>query len=236
MSTFNPAKQPAEIEEQKQVDTELETVAVTTTQVDQQTKPAESVFELALRAKAERLANPIVRVTKAPASIKPTSKIKGWFRTHSSAPLGPIDVFHPKDEAGFSDEPIFVFPNVADELRASGSQFENAVREMFGYLVSTTGGAMYLVLVPVADPATGRHHSAVAQKVEAFEAAKFEWKRLEWNKNERQYDDLTAVAMTTEPKWPEDVSPPSILTRAFGERNVIKSVNDPLIVKFRGEA
>ena len=198
--------------------------------------PIESVFERALRAKKERAADPVIRVTKAPARIKPTTKVKGWFRTHPSAPLGPIDIFCPKDEAAFSDEPAFIMPDTAEDLRAMGTQFENAIREMHGYLVSTMGGALYFVLAPVADPTTGRHHPAVEQKIDALEAGKIEWKRLEWNSAERQYDDLTAVSMTTEPKWPEDVSPVSILSRVFGERNVIKSVNDPLIVKFRGEA
>jgi len=74
------------------------------------------------------------------------------------------------------------------------------------------------------------------QKIDALEQARSEWKRLDWNKEERQYDDLTAQGINAEPKWPDDVSPASILSRAFGERNVIKDRNDPLLVKFRGEA
>lgn len=196
----------------------------------------ESIFERALRAKSERGSNAVARVTKAPGRIRPTKRIKGWFRNHPTFLVGPMDIFYPKDEGGFSDEPIFIFPNIADELRAEGSLFENAVHEMLGHLVFTMGGALYLVLVPVPDPATGRHHAATEQKIDALEAARTEWKRLDWNKNERQYDDLTAEGITTEPKWPEDISEASILNRAFGERNVIKSVDDPLIIRFRGEA
>jgi len=196
----------------------------------------ESVFELALRAKSERRANPTIRVTKAPTRIKPTTKVKGWFRSHPDVLIGPIDVFHPKDEGGFTDEPTFILPDLAAELRAEGSQFENSTKEMTGYLVYTMGGALYLMLVPLADPTTGRHHSANEQKMVALEKARTEWKRLDWNKEERQYDDLTAQGITAEPKWPDDVSPASLLARAFGERNVIKDRDDPLLVKFRGEA
>jgi hypothetical protein len=196
----------------------------------------ESIFERALRAKSERKVNVIARVTKAPGRIRPTKRIKGWFRNHPTFLVGPIDIFHPKDEGGFSEEPIFIFPDVADELRAEGSLFENAVHEMLGHLVFTMGGALYLVLVPVPDPATGRHHAANEQKIDALEAARTEWKRLDWNKNERQYDDLTAEGITADPKWPEDISEASILNRAFGERNVIRSIDDPLILKFRGQA
>ena len=46
--------------------------------------------------------------------------------------------------------------------------------------------------------------------MDALEAARREWKRLDWNKDLRQYDDLTATGMTTEPEWPEDVSELSI--------------------------
>ena len=196
---------------------------------------AQSVFELALQARNERATRPTTRVTKAPSRIRPTAKIKGWFRSHEVI-YGPIDIFNPKDEGGFSDEPVFVMPSLADELRAEGSHFQNAIKEVMGYLVHTMGGALYLVLVPLPDPATGRHHSANEQKIDALEAARREWKRLDWNKDLRQYDDLTAIGMTTEPEWPEDVSELSILTRAFGERNVIKDKDDPLILKFRGEA
>ena len=207
-----------------------------TSETGQPAKAAtESVFELALRARNERAARPTSRVTKAPSRIRPTTKIKGWFRCHEGI-YGPLDIFIPKDEGGFSDEPVFVMPNLADELRAEGSQFQNAIKEVMGYLVYTMGGALYLVLVPLPDPATGRHHSANEQKMDALEAARREWKRLDWNKDQRQYDDLTATGMTTEPEWPEDVSELSILTRAFGERNVIKDKDDPLILKFRGEA
>lgn len=196
----------------------------------------ESIFERALRAKSERGTNAAARITKASARIRPTTRVKGWFCNHPTFLVGPIDVFHPKDESGFADEPIFIYPDIADELRAEGSLFENAVREMFGHLVFTMGGALCLVLVPAPDPATGRHHAANEQKIDALEAARRQWKRLDWNKNERQYDDLTAEGITAEPKWPEDISEASILNRAFGERNVIRSIDDPLILKFRGQA
>ncbi len=196
---------------------------------------AESVFELALRARNERAARPTTRVARAPSRIRPTTKIKGWFRCHEAL-YGPFFIFNPKDEGGFSDEPVFVMPDLADELRAEGSQFQNAVREVMGYLAYTMGGALYFVLVPLPDPATGRHHPVNEQKIEALEAARHQWKRLDWNKDQRQYDDLTAPDKTDEPEWPEDVSEVAILTRAFGERNVIKDRDDPLIAKFRGEA
>lgn len=196
----------------------------------------ESLFEAALRARNERAARPTTRVAKAPSRIRPTTKIKGWFRSHPEALYGPFDIFDPKDDGGFSDEPVFVMPHLADELRDEGSLFQNAIREVTGYLIYTMGGALSLVMVPLPDPATGRYHSAIEQKIEALEAARRDWKRLDWNKAERQYDDLTAIEMTTEPNWPDDVSELSILTRAFGERNVIKNRDDPLIVKFRGKA
>lgn len=199
-------------------------------------KIVESLFELALRAKNERLSNPSIRVAKAPSKIKATTRVKGWFRTHPEFLVAAIDIFHTKDEGGFSDEPIFILPEIADLLRSEGSLFENAVREHMAYLVATTGGALNLVLVPLPDPVTGRYHTAIEQKLEALEAARKDWKRLDWNKSEKQYDDLTASGIPTEPKWPEDVSPASILNRAFGERNVIKSIDDPLILRFRGEA
>ncbi len=199
-------------------------------------KAVENIFELALRAKSERTASVTTRVTKSPSRIRPTTKVKGWFRSHPDVIIGPIDVFYPKDEGGFTDEPTFIWPDLAAELRAEGSQFENSIKEMTGYLVYTMGGALCLVLVPVADATTGRHHSANEQKIDALEQARSEWKRLDWNKEERQYDDLTAQGINAEPKWPDDVSPASILSRAFGERNVIKDRNDPLLVKFRGEA
>jgi hypothetical protein len=196
---------------------------------------AESVFEKALRARNERATRPTARVAKAPSRIRPTTKIKGWFRSHSAI-YGPIDIFHPKDEGGFSDDPVFIVPDLADELRAEGGQLTNAIREVMGYLVYTMGGALYLVLVPLPDPATGRHHPAHEQKIAALEAARHEWKRIDWNKVQGEFDDLTAIGMTAEPKWPEDVSEVAILSRAFGERNVIKDRNDPLLIKFRGEA
>lgn len=195
----------------------------------------ESVFELALRARNERAARPTARVAKAPSRIRPTTKIKGWFRTHDAI-YGPVQIFHPKDEGGFSEDPIFIMPGLADELRAEGPQFQNAIRDVTGYLACTMGGALYLVLTPLPDPATGRNHPAIEQKIDALEAARRDWKRLDWNREERQFDDLTAVGIAAEPKWPEDVSEVAILTRAFGERNVIQSLDDPLLVKFRGEA
>jgi len=199
-------------------------------------KPAaESVFELALRARNERAARPVARVVRAPSRIRPTTRIKGWFRTHEAV-YGPIFIFDPKDEGSFSEDPVFVMPDLADELRAEGTQFLNAIREVMGYLTYTEGGALYLVLVPLPDPTTGRRHPVNEQKIEALEAARHQWKRLDWNKDQRQYDDLTAPDKTDEPEWPEDVSEVAILTRAFGERNVIKDRDDPLIAKFRGEA
>ena len=195
----------------------------------------ESIFELALRARNERATRPTARVAKAPSRIRATKKIKGWFRTHDNI-YGPFQVFHPKDEGGFSEDPIFIMPDLADQLRAEGTQFQNAICDVVGYLAFTMGGALYLVLTPLPDPATGRNHPAIEQKIDALEAARRDWKRLDWNKGERQFDDLTAVGMADEPKWPDDVSEVAILTRAFGERNVIQSLDDPLLVKFRGEA
>ena len=196
----------------------------------------ESIFHRALRAKNDRVGDATTRVTKVPSRIKPTNKIKGWFRVHRHFFLPAIYIFDPKDDGGFSDEPIFIMPDLAEELRSESSQFENAIKEVSGHLVCTMSGAMYLVLVPLPDPTTGRLHPANEQKLDALEQARFEWKRLDWNKDVKQYDDYTAHGITTEPKWPDDVSPASILGRAFGERNVIKDRNDPLLVKFRGEA
>ena len=198
--------------------------------------PVENLFQQALRARNELASRPTSRVVKAPSRIKPTTKVKGWFHTHPVVQIGPIDVFNPKDEGGFSDDPVFMLPDLAAELRGESSQFENVIREVLGYLVATRAGALYLVLVPLPDAATGRHHPAVEQKIDALEAARTGWKRLEWNKEERQYDDYTAQESVADPKWPEDVSEVSILSRSFGERNVIKTRDDPLLVKFRGEA
>ena len=201
-----------------------------------QPDPVENLFQQALRAKNELASSPAARVAKAPSRIKPTTKVKGWFHTHPDVLIGPIDVFNPKEEGGFSDDPVFILPDLAAELRAESSQFENAIREVNGYLAVTRAGALYLVLIPLPDPATGRYHPAVEQKIDALEAARAGWKRLEWNKDERQYDEYTAKEDVANPKWPEDVSDITILTRAFGERNVIKRRDDPLLVKFRGEA
>jgi hypothetical protein len=74
------------------------------------------VFEKALRARDEQASRPVVRVTKKPSRIRPTTKVKGWFRCHE-AMYGPIWIFLPKDEDGFSDEPVFVMPDLAKELR-----------------------------------------------------------------------------------------------------------------------
>ena len=197
---------------------------------------AENIFEKALRAKNERAMMPASRVVKTPSRIKPTMKIKGWFRCHPTVLIGPIDIFYPKDEGGLGDEPIFVYPDLADQLRGESTAFENAIREVICYLVATKGGALYLFLAPLPDPTTGRHHPAIEQKIDAVEAARTQWKRLEWSKTDRQFEDFTALGEIAEPIWPEDISAASILTRAFGERNVIKSNDDPLLVKFRGEA
>ena len=198
--------------------------------------PVENLFQQALRARNELASSPTARVTKAPSRIKPTKKIKGWFHTHPDVLIGPIDIFDPKEEGAYSDDPVFILPELAAELRAESSQFENAIREVCGYLVVTRAGALYLVLVPLPDAATGRYHPTVEQKIDALEAARTRWKRLEWNKDEHQYEEYTAKEDVANPKWPEDVSAVSILTRAFGERNVIKHRDDPLLVKFRGEA
>jgi hypothetical protein len=163
-------------------------------------------------------------------------KIKGWFRCHPMVSIGPIDIFHPKEEGSFSEEPVFILPDLADELRSESTAFENAIREVVCYLVATKGGALYLFLAPVPDPTTGRHHPAIEQKIDAVEAARTRWKRLEWSKTDLQFEDYTAVGEIAEPKWPEDVSDATILLRAFGERNVIRSNDDPLLIKFRGEA
>jgi hypothetical protein len=197
---------------------------------------AENVFEKALRAKNERAMMPTSRVVKTPSRIKPTMKIKGWFRCHPNVLIGPIDIFHPKEDGSFSDEPAFILPELADELRNESTAFENAIREVNCYLVATKGGALYLFLAPLPDPTTGRHHIATEQKIDAVEAARTKWKRLEWSKTDLQFEDYTAVGEIAEPKWPEDVSDATILLRAFGERNVIKDRDDPLLVKFRGEA
>ncbi len=199
-------------------------------------KAVESIFELALKSKSDAAANTAARVVKAPSRIKPTKRIKGWFRTHPTVLIGPIDIFDPKDEGILSDEPTFILPELAEELRMESTAFENAIHEVVCYLVATKGGALYLFLAPVPDPTTGRHHSAIEQKIDAVEAARTKWKRLEWSKTDKQYDDYTAEGEIYEPKWPEDVSAASILNRAFGERNVIKHRDDPLIVKIRGEA
>ena len=197
---------------------------------------AENVFEKALRAKNERAMTPASRVVKTPARIKPTMKIKGWFRSHPTVLIGPIDIFHPKEEGSFSEEPVFILPELADDLRSESTAFENAIREVHCYLVATQAGALYLFLAPVPDPTTGRHHRAIEQKIDAVEASRNQWKRLEWSKTDSQFEDYTAVGEIAEPKWPEDVSDAAILLRAFGERNVIKSNDDPLLIKFRGEA
>ena len=194
---------------------------------------AEGVFELAIRARNERAARPIMRAVKGPSRIRPTTKIKGWFRCHEMT-YGPIDIFHPKDEGGFSDDPVFVMPHLAEELRREGSHFENAIREFWGYLVYTRGGALFLVLIPLPDPETGRHHSATEQKLDALADSRTKWKRLDWNKLRREFDDYESEEPLEEPEWPEDVSELAILKRAFGERNVIKDSNDPILAKFRG--
>jgi hypothetical protein len=196
---------------------------------------AESVFERALRARNDRAARPVVRVTKAPSRIRPTTKVKGWFRCHE-AMFGPNWIFLPKDEGGFSDEPVFVMPDLAEELRAESTAFFNAIREVMGYLVYTMGGAHYLVLVPLPDPTTGRLHSAIEQKIDALEQARYVWKRIDWNKALREFDDLTATDLSTVPEWPNDVSEAAILARAFGERNVIRASDDPLLRLFRQSA
>ena len=184
---------------------------------------AESVFERALRARNERASRAVVRVTKKPARIRPTTKVKGWFRCHQTV-YGPIWIFLPKDEDGFSDEPVFVMPGLAEELRDEGRAFFNAIREVMGYLVYTLGGALYLVLVPLPDPSTGRHHSVIARKIEALEEARAVWKRLDWDKERREYDDMTATDLAVVPEWPDDISEAAILARAFGERNVIRDL------------
>jgi hypothetical protein len=195
----------------------------------------ESVFELALRARDERASRPVVRVTKKPSGIKPTTKVKGWFRCHE-AMYGPIWIFLPKDEDGFSDEPAFVMPGLAEDLRDESTAFFNAIREMMAYLVYTRGGAHYLVLIPQPDESTGRHHSAIAQKLDALEEARFVWKRLDWDKARRQFDDMTATDLAVVPEWPADISEAAIMSRAFGERNVIRDANDPILRLFRQNA
>jgi hypothetical protein len=196
----------------------------------------ENLFEKALRAKNERALLPTSRVVKAPSRIKPTTRVKGWFRCHPTVLIGPIDIFHPKEEGSFSEDPVFILPDLAEQLRAESTAFENAIREVNCYLVATKGGALYLFLAPLPDPTTGRHHPAIEQKIDAMEAARLQWKRLEWSKTDMQFDDYTALGEIAEPKWPDDVSSAAILSRAFGERNVIKAENDPLLIKFRGEA
>jgi hypothetical protein len=196
---------------------------------------AESVFEKALRARDEQASRPVVRVTKKPSRIRPTTKVKGWFRCHE-AMYGPIWIFLPKDEDGFSDEPVFVMPDLALELRKESTAFLNAIREVMGYLVYTRGGAYYLVLVPTPDESTGRLHSAIEQKLDALEQARFVWKRIDWNKAQREFDDLTATDLSTVPEWPDDVSEASIMARAFGERNVLLDTNDPVLKLFRQNA
>ena len=197
---------------------------------------AENIFEKALRAINERAMMPASRAVKTPSRIRPTMKIKGWFRCHPTVLIGPIYIFHPKEENGLTEDPIFIVPDLAEELRLLNTSFENAIRAVVGYLVATKGGALYLFLAPVEDPMTGRHHPAIEQKIDAVEAARTKWKRLEWSKTEKQFEDYTAVGEIAEPQWPEDVSPAAILLRAFGERNVIKNIDDPLLIKFRGEA
>jgi hypothetical protein len=64
-------------------------------------------------------------------------------------------------------------PDLAEELRAESTAFFNAIREVMRYLVYTMGGAHYLVLVPLPDPTTGRLHSAIEQKIDALEQARF---------------------------------------------------------------
>jgi len=208
-----------------------ETSANTTPEI----KAVESIFERALKAKNEEQ-NTSTRIVKAPSRIRPAQKIKGWYCIHHSSPFGPIDVFAPKDEGGMSDDAIFILPDLANELRMESTAFENAIREVNCYLVATKGGALILFLAPLPDPTTGRYHPAVEQKIDAVESARSQWKRLEWSKGDLQYEDYTAIAEFVEPKWPEDVSPASILKRTFGERNVIKHRDDPILVKFRGEA
>jgi hypothetical protein len=197
---------------------------------------AENVFEKALRAINERAMMPASRIVKTPSRIRPTMKVKGWFRCHPTVLIGPIYIFHPKEENGLTEDPIFIMPELAEELRMVNTSFENAIRVVVGYLVATKGGALCLFLAPVEDPTTGRHHPAIEQKIDAVEASRTKWMRLEWNKVDLQFDVYTAEGEIAEPKWPEDVSAATILTRAFGERNVIKSNDDPLLVKFRGEA
>jgi hypothetical protein len=198
---------------------------------------AENVFEKALRAKNERAMMPVSRVVKKPTRIKPTRKsIKGWFRCHPTFLIHSIDVFQPKEEGVFSDEPIFILPDLAAELRLESTAFENAIHEVNCYLVATKSGTLHLFLAPLPDPVSGRHHAAVEQKIDAVEAARTRWMRLEWNKTDLQFDIYTAEGEIAEPKWPEDISDAGILLRAFGARNVIKSNDDPLLIKFRGEA
>jgi len=199
-------------------------------------KAAENIFELALRAKSSQALNNSSRVTKTPSRIKPTKRIKGWFKTHPTVLIGPIDIFSPGEDGGFDDDPIFILPELASELRMESTAFENAIKEVTCYLVATKAGALYLFLAPLPDPATGRYHSAVEQKIDAVEAARTQWKRLEWSKTELQFEDYTALGELPEPKWPDDVSHASILSRTFGERNIIRDRNDPLLIKFRGEA
>lgn len=191
-------------------------------------------MQLALRARDERAARPVMRVVKAPQKIRPSMRIRGWFRCHPNI-YGPISIFAPKDEAGFDPEPVFVMPDIADELRAENTAFENAVREYDARLLFMRGGALILLLLPCPSLATGRPHKATVQKLDACAEAVDQWKRLDWNEALKEFDDMTGIEMEGEPEWPDDVSEVAILSRAFGERNVIQSVNDQMIRKFRGQ-
>ena len=196
---------------------------------------AEDIFAMAIRARNDGASRPVMRAVKAPSRIRPTTKLNGWIRCHEVT-YGPLDIFQPKDEGGFSDEPIFVMPDLAEDLRREGIHFENAIKQVWGFLVYTRAKALMLVLIPLPDPETGRHHPATQQKLETLLESRTVWKMLQWNKRTKQFEEFSTDEIMDVPQWPEDLSEAAILRNAFGERNVIKDGNDPVLVRFRGRA
>jgi hypothetical protein len=188
----------------------------------------EDPFALAVRARKEGRTSTAPTIKRRPTAIKVVTRVKPWFRVHPQGVYEGLDIFIDPNNEDIEKRPHYVMPDVVDELAGV-----DGLRKYTGYLIVTINGTTQLLLVPEPDE-SGELNPASEEKHEACKQAVTEWTRLVWQKEERQYQVMTAEWPNRKPKWPDDVSELSVFRRAF-KKLLVEDLDHPLVKMALGE-